>query len=379
MNRRDYLRLTGALGVSAGIAGCGSQNNSGGTPTGTSTTQATTQAQQTTSGQSTPSNQSDMGLIERAKQEGTVTIYSVMDQPDMEKIFDPAFKKDYPWAKFNVLGLGPSDIASKMSSEYTAKKVQADVAINTQGTMAPLIQNGVFSKISDQEDVMDEIHLMNYSDAAYDDWWAPADTIPQIIMYNSNKTTSPPETYEALADPKWKGELVMDSPSILNVSGGVFATLYGVWGETKWTKVMKGIAANNPRFTQSGSDTFRVLSQGEASVGIGLLADVLGQSGTELVKPVWAKPVSYLNAPSYIAANAPHPNMAALYVRWLLSVSGQEAMAQSGRFPPLPPVAAFSFHGVPSDVQLVPTAYKTPTYFTQPDQWSSRLKNIFGA
>lgn len=318
-----------------------------------------------------------MGLIDRAKEEGTVTVYSVIDAPDMESIFNPQFKEDYPWAELEVLGLGPADIASKMSSEYTADNVLADVAINTQATMAPHIEAGVFKDISASEPVMDEIHLMNYSEATYDQWWAPSDTIPQILMYNSERTSSPPQTYEELADSKWEGELVFDRPSILNVAGAVFATLYGVWGESKWQDVMEGIAANNPRLTESASDSFRVLAQGEATVGVGLLNNILGQD-EQLIKAIWPSPVSFLNVPIYIANDAPHPAMAELYTRWMVSVSGQEAMAESGRVPPHGGVASYTFDAIPSGVELVPTAFKTDGYYENPDEWAQRFEEIFG-
>lgn len=369
MNRRDYLRLTGAVGLSVGVAGCGDQSGPGSPTDGGD--------QQDGNGDQT-NGETDMSLIDRAREEGTVTVYSVIDAPDMESIFNPQFKDDYPWANIDVLGLGPADIASKMSSEAAANNVQADVAINTQATMAPHIEAGVFADISESEAVMDEIQLMNYSEATYDQWWAPSDTIPQLLMYNSDMTSSPPQTYEDLADSKWEDKLVFDRPSILNVAGAVFATLYGVWGESKWRDVMEGIAANNPRLTESASDSFRVMAQGEAAVGIGLLNNILGQDEPWLINPIWAKPVSFLNVPIYIANDAPHPAMAELYTRWMVSVSGQEAMAESGRVPPHGGVASYTFEAIPSDVELVPTAYQTDGYYSNPDEWASRFEEIFG-
>lgn len=366
VNRRQLLKGSVATAGALALAGCtGDSNDGDGDGSG-----------------------GEDALIQRAKQEGSVTVYTVIDQPDMESIFNPAFKEDYPWAKVNTVGLGPSKISSRMSSEHQADQVKADVAVNTQGTMAPLIKNGVFRKAKKEGPVMDEIQLMNYDQATYTDHWFPSDTIPQVLLVNTNKISKSeaPSSWQDLANSRWKNELVFDRPSSLNVSGAVFATLYGTMGESKWNEYMQGVASNQPTLTESASDTFRVLAQGEGSVGIGLLNNVLSarSEGSTPIRAKWLKPTTYLNVPIYMASNSPHPAMAELYTRWMVSASGQEAMAESGRVPPHAGVASYAFgqqynfNPIPAGVDLKPQAYKTPSFFNKPDMWVNRFKEIFG-
>lgn len=361
VNRRQILKGSALTAGALALAGCSGKTNN-------------VKGQDGNSGQ--------RPLIERAREESELTVYTVIDQPDMNSIFNPAFKEDYPWAKVNTVALGPSKISSRMSSEYQANQVTADVAINTQGTMAPLTGQGVFKEAADGGPVMDQIGLMNYDPATYSKHWFPSDTIPQVLMYNSDKISKSevPDTWQDLANSQWKNELVFDRPSALNVSGAVFATLYGTMGENKWKTYMKNVAANKPTLTESASDTFRVLAQGEGAVGIGLLNNVLSakEEGSTPIRVKWLEPSTYLNVPIYMANDAPHSAMAQLYTRWMVSVSGQEAMAKSGRVPPHAGVASYSFDAIPGDVELKPQAYKTPSFFENPDGWVKRFKEIFG-
>lgn len=361
MNRRQLLQSSAVTAGALALAGCSQLSNGNGNQSG---------------------NGGGSKGLAQAKEEGKVTVYSVIDQPDMESIFNPAFKDDYPWADVQVVALGPSKISSRMSSEYQADQVTADVAINTQGTMAPLTGQGVFREAADEGPVMEQINLMNYDSATYTKHWFPSDTIPQVLMYNSDMISESqvPSSWKDLGDPKFKNKLVFDRPSSLNVAGSVFATLYGTMPEGEWQQLMKNIAANSPTLTESASDTFRVLAQGEDAIGIGLLNNVLSakEKGSTPVNVKWVPPTTYLNVPIYMAKNAPHPAMAQLYTKWMVSVSGQEAMAESGRVPPHGGVASYTFDAIPTDVQLKPQAFKTPSFFENPDQWVSRFEKYFG-
>lgn len=359
VNRRQMLKGSVLTAGALALAGCGQNNqNQNGNQNG------------------------DNAPLEQARQEGRVTVYTVLDQPDMSSIFNPAFKEDYPWADVNVVALGPSEIASRMSSEFQADQVQADVAINTQGTMAPLTGNNVFREAAEDGPVMEQIGLMNYDESKYTSTWFPCDTIPQVMVVNTDKVSldNAPKSWNALGRDRWEGELAFDRPSSLNVSGSVFATLYGTMEESEWRTLMENIAANNPTLTESASDTFRVLAQGEASVGIGLLNNVLSaqQEGTTPVRVQWVKPTTFLNVPIYMANNARNPAMAQLYTKWFVSVSGQEAMAESNRVPPHNGVASYTFEAIPSDVDLRPQAFNTPSFFSSPDEWVNRFQEIFG-
>lgn len=357
VNRRQLLKGSAATAGALALAGCSGSDNE-------------------------PKKQDKGTLHEQAKNEGSLTLYTVTDQPAMEGTLNPAFTDIYPWAKVNTVALGPSEIASRMSSEYQAGQVQADVAWNTQGTMAPLIENDVLVAPGEESPVTEQVQLMNYDSATFSEHWFPGSTIPQVLMYNSDKISSSqaPDSWAELADSRWEGEIAIDRPSSLNVAGAVFATLFGEMSESEATSLMEGIAANSPTFTESASDTFRVLAQGEASIGIGLLNNVLAaqEEGSTPVRVKWLKPTTYLNVPVYIANDASNPAMARLYTEWLMSVNGQEAVAETGRVPTHGGVASYTFDAIPGDVQLRPQAYNTPSYFSEPEQWTERFQSIFG-
>ncbi|MEF8872573.1 MAG: extracellular solute-binding protein [Haloarculaceae archaeon] len=360
VSRRRVLAGLGAAGV-VGIAGCSSGDDDNADLTG-----------------------DESELIQQAKQEDALTLYSVIDTPALEEVIIPAFQKDHPWAEVETVGLGPSEISSRISSEYQADQVQADVAWNTQTSMTPLKSQGALrnvTEISELQRAYQENDFPEYLDAEY---WVPAIQNPQTVVYNTDMLSSDevPDSYEGWTDDKWDGQLVFDEPKILNVAGGEFTSLYGATDESTWQNVMEGIAGNSPRLTQSASEAFRVVAQGEAALGIGLINNyIVGQQQDEppAVEIAWVEPNVSLNVPLYLTKDASNPALAVLFARWLMSPSGQVAAAETGNTPTQPELAEATFSEyIPSDVELRPVASDVPSYFEEPDQWTERYQEIFG-
>lgn len=362
LDRRRLLSAVGAAGVTA-IAGCAQNLGKRSTDT--------------------PGTDAASSLVERARAEGTVTLYSVIDTPALEDTIIPAFTEDYSWADVEIVGLGPSQIASRMSSEYQSNQVRADLAWNTQSSMTPLASQGVFRRTTDVPEIQTTFRTNDYPDYLHADFWAPGIQNPQSVIYNTEALSAAavPDSYEAWANSRWKDRLVFDHPHILNVAGGEFASLYGSMDEGEWTTLMEGIAANGPTLTQSASEAFRRVAQGEAAMGVGLINNYIVGQQKDSPPPVelkWVSPDVSLNVPLYLAKGAPHPAMAVLFTTWLMSPSGQVAAAETGNTPTQPHLAKATFDQyIPSDVKLRPVAHDVPSYFEEPQSWIDRFGSIF--
>lgn len=360
LTRRRVLAATGAVG-SLALAGCSSGSKNDGTPVGGDATE----------------------LENRAKSEGKLTLYSVIDTPALNDIIVPAFTEDFPWATVEVVGLGPSKIASRMNSEYQSGSVKADVAWNTQTAMTPLESGGVFRKVTELPTLQSAFAQNDFPDYLAADYWVPGIQNPQTVIYNSRALSAGqvPDSYTGWTDAKWKGRLVFDHPRMLNVAGGEFASLYGTMSESKWKRTMEGIAANEPSLTQSASGAFRSVAQGGADLGIGLINNyIVGQqkSSPPSVEIKWVDPNVSLNVPIYLASDAKHPSMAVLFASWLMSPSGQLAAAKTGNTPTQPELAEATFSKyIPSDVELRPVASDVSSYYEKPNEWSERFDRLF--
>lgn len=357
-SRRRVLAAAGAAGA-FGLAGCSSGDDS------------------------TDNTGGNSDLVGKAKEEGSITLYSVIDGPALNDTILPAFKEDYPWADVEAVGLGPSEIASRMSSEYQASQVQADVAWNTQTSMTPLESQDVFKSVAEISQLQTALGVNDYPDFLKQEYWMPAIQNPQTVVYNTDSLSAGdiPDSYEGWTDDSWNNRLVFDHPRILNVAAGEFASLSGSMDVSSWTDTMEGIAANKPRLTQSASEAFRVVAQGEADLGIGLINNyIVGQQkeSPPSVEIAWVNPNVSLNVPLYLANDAPNPAMSVLFASWLMSPSGQIASAKTGNTPTQPELAEATFNEyIPSDVELRPVASDVPSYFENPNEWSSKFEELF--
>ena len=318
-------------------------------------------------------------LEDLAKTEGTVTIYSSMDTPDFENVMKPAFLKVYPWAHTNFVGLDAQDVSSRMTTEYTAGHVTMDVAVNGFPVTYTAIQAGAAENW-----INPMIALMAYPNGTYDPQgsWGPTYSLPICIAYNTNlvNASEVPTSYQGLGDPKWDHKIAMEDPAVLQVTAALFAHLYPTMGNASWTSFMQSIAANHPVLTESSSDAFSKLALGEASISLIFVNDFLGMSPGTPINVTWIEPATAFTVIGVLAKNAPHPNMAKLFMEWLASADGQYALARTGRIPLNPAIAKDTLLKglLPEGMNIVVADSNNPDFVANPGNWSTLFRSIFG-
>lgn len=97
-----------------------------------------------------------------------------------------------------------------------------------------------------------------------DDLWLGTNAHVMVIMVNKRalKGDAMPRTWSDLADPRWKGRLVIGDPEKTSSS---FATLWGI-NETLGKEPLKGIARNST-VVSTASQVYEGVSKGEFAVG----------------------------------------------------------------------------------------------------------------
>jgi iron(III) transport system substrate-binding protein len=162
--------------------------------------------------------------------------------------------------------------------------------------------------------------------------WAPDRLNFFVVAYNTNKVklADLPKTYEGFLDPKWKGRLAMEATDSEWMAGVV-----KTWGEPRGMDFMKKLGAMKPEMRKGHVLLAQLIASGEIEVGLTAYhanAQSFKARGAPVdwapVEPVIARPQGIA-----VAANAPHPHAALLFLDFMLSPEAQEMLAKLGRSP----------------------------------------------
>lgn len=90
----------------------------------------------------------------------------------------------------------------------------------------------------------------------------------RLIFFNKAEMKDPPKTYEALADPKYKGEIcIRSSSNMYNLS--LMASMIEAHGEEKALEWAKGVVANMARAPKGGdTDQIKAAAAGECGIAV---------------------------------------------------------------------------------------------------------------
>src|SRR5450631_2950833 len=253
-------------------------------------------------------------LVEAARREATVILYSSMDLPVGEKL-GKAFEAQYPGIQVQIERAGSERLFQRVDQEFAANIRTADVINSSDashfitwkknGWLAPFVS----------EDIARHFPA-DYRDP--DGLFATTRIWLSSIAYNTNlvKAADAPRSFADLLDPKWAGKLVKGHPAY---SGTIMTATFQTVREFGWD-YMEKLSKQRVMQVQSSTDPPKKLSLGERAVmadgneyGIVLLKEA-GQP-VEPVYPIEGTPT--ISGPTGIFATAPHPNAARLFQAWL--------------------------------------------------------------
>src|SRR6186997_2762691 len=249
------------------------------------------------------------GLVEAAKKEGKVVLYSSMDLPVGEKL-GKAFEVAYPGISIQIERSGSERLFQRIDQEFASNIHAADV-INTSDAshVIPWKRKGWLAAF-----VPDDV--AKYFPEAYrdpDGMFALTRIYLSSIAYNTNlvKAEDAPKSYADLLDPKWAGKMVKGHPAY---SGTIMTATFQMVREFGWDYYEK-LAKQRVMQVQSSTDPPKKLALGERAV----MADgneynmfMLKESGrpVEIVYPTEGTPL--IVGPNGIFKTAPNPNAARL-------------------------------------------------------------------
>ena len=270
-------------------------------------------------------------LIEGAKKEGKLLWYTALNINDATML-TKRFEQLYPFIKTETLRLGGRELVTKILMEANTRVFRADVIESVSIDGHILKKKGLLEKY-----ISPEASAYPASVKDPDGTWTSFFINTHVLVHNTNlvKKDEVPRTYEELINPKWKGKIVIrddDFPT--------FGMMLRVMGKENGLNFMRRLAAQGVELRSGSTLAIQDISAGAAPLGMNLY----GTRVEELKKkqaPVDWTPMEFVIVsiePLSVAAKAPNPNAARLFVDFLLSKEGQGLMRDRSRIPSRPDV-----------------------------------------
>jgi iron(III) transport system substrate-binding protein len=297
-------------------------------------------------------------IIDGAKKEGRVVFYASMEAQSAQRLV-AQFEKKYPFIKVDATRIGSERMATRLVAEAQGHKVQADVVNQSGFDFYGVLQKGIFESYHSSEraalppEYKDEHGLWTINSATLN-----------VIGYNTKLVPAAfiPKSFWDLADPKWKGQLLMDENESKWMAG-----MMTYYGEAKVMELLRRLATQEIQFRVG-----HTLIQTLAAAGERPIVAVAFANGVERLKKdgapidwVAADPIIGLTFGLGLVKDAPHPNAARLFIDFLLSREGQEILAAVGYYAPRTDVVSPLMKQAPPKMKVVPLSMRLAARYNE--------------
>jgi len=270
-------------------------------------------------------------LYEKAKKEGKLTLYAPFSARSMEVIL-PGFMKKFPGVTINHIDSTPNQLLARIVAEARGVRVLADVFGGSLPYMAQLSEQKLLVPLGLPEAAAYPAHMKS-------DFWVATDTQFYITGWNTNlvKKGDEPKTFEDLANPKWKNNLIGESRDFQML---VAFAKRKYNSEEKAIDLFKRIAANQVEFHRGHSELAELLVGGQSALCFTCYSHHFPprmKKGAP-IQSMLTEGVGEVGGSVSVLKGSPHPNAALLWARWAVSEEGQRVYAQAGETPAHPNV-----------------------------------------
>lgn len=179
---------------------------------------------------------------------------------------------------------------------------------------------------------------------ASDDTWFSLSRRLRVIMSSKVRVENPPNTYESVGDPQWKGRLCL-RPSTHPYTQSLVAGLINNYGENAARGIVDAWVANDPLYINSDTDILKAISAGDCDIALTnsyYLARLLTEDASFPVALTWPDQESFgthlnVSAAAVTAASANRSEAIEL-LEWL-ATDGQKTFSDANNeFPANPKV-----------------------------------------
>jgi ABC-type Fe3+ transport system substrate-binding protein len=260
-------------------------------------------------------------LLEGAKKEGALEMYTSAQNKDMGALVD-AFEKKYG-VKVTMWRASSEKVLQRAVQEARAGRFTMDVAETNGPELESMHREKILQAMNSPyfADLLPEAVLPHHE-------WVGTRLNVFVQAYNTGlvKKSELPKTWEDLLDPKWKGRLGIEQEDS-DWLAGEFAQI----GAAKAEKLFRDIVKTNGISVRKGHTLLtQLVVSGEIPLALTVYnykAEQLKNKGAPIdwfsIGPAIARPNGI-----GVARKAPHPNAAALFYDFEISPEGQQILAQ---------------------------------------------------
>ncbi|MBM4261944.1 MAG: extracellular solute-binding protein [Deltaproteobacteria bacterium] len=264
------------------------------------------------------------------KEGGTLNFYATLAQINAEIIL-PIFEKRFPGIKVNHVDATSDKLVARAVSEARGGKTLGDVFQVPLENIIQLQEQGLILDVALPESSA-------YPDGLKGAFWTASDLQYFVAAWNTGlvKKEEEPKSFDDFLHARWKGRLIAEPRDLEMLLA--FAK-YRFKSDEKAIDYWRKIAAHNVEFHKGHSQLAELLVAGQAAACLTCYSHhyPLRMKKGAPVNMMLSEGVASINGTA-VFKNAPHPNTALLFARWVASETGQKVMAQGGRNPAHPKV-----------------------------------------
>lgn len=250
-------------------------------------------------------------LLEGARKEGSLTLYTSMRNQDMKELAQ-AFEKKYG-VKVVFWRSNAQKVLQRTVSEAQAGRNEVDVVQAPALVMQALHEEKLLQPLYSPNFRQLRPEALNKSRT-----WVALRAYVYVQAYNTNKVSRDdlPTSYEDLLDPKWKGRLGAEAKA-----QEWFRTLLQQMGEEKGVDLFRRLVAANGVSVRSGNSLINnLVVSGEVPFALSVYSYMPENSKQEgaPIDYIALKPTIAYNDGIAVMAAPRHPYAAALFVDFML-------------------------------------------------------------
>ena len=250
--------------------------------------------------------------------------------------------------KINVIKAGADELLERLYNEGENSPADLFVTVDA-GKLQKGVEKGLFQKIINKK--IESNIISDLKDA--NSYWVPVTYRARLIVYSNERVLSSElSTYEDLANPKWKGKILVRSSSNA-YNQALMASMYANIGEEATKKWSKGIVNNLARDPKGNDrDQVKAIASGQGDLAIvnsyyiGMLlssekeSEVLAGKSISVFFPNQAKEDrgTHVNISGFaLTKNAPNRENAIKLLEYLTDVEAQNTYVNNSFEYPINP------------------------------------------
>lgn len=252
-------------------------------------------------------------LVESAKSEGTLTVYTNVDPTLVQKLGD-AFTKAYG-ITVDIQRQASSALAQRFMAENDTNNTIADVYYSTDRAFhEDNFAKGLFASVEDVPG------YANWPEEAKTPGALTIGYNPYSLVWNKDLVPEGLKSWEDLVNPKYAGQVILTDPRSSVTSNQFYKMLHDLYGDEFIKKL--GTQATYSQSAVPGIQQVAAGAQAIYAPGIHQVVTGLVANGAPLDESFPEPSISSNNIASLVA-KGPHPNAAKLFLAFLLTNEAQ--------------------------------------------------------